>query len=127
MAFSHLIAHLLDDPGVANAITALERQSVIVSDLPVSARAALSAAAIQRHSGSILVAASRGDRAETLASAIAEYVPTRSVVLWPAPEALPYEQLPFDLETAVERAALLDLLSRPISEQGPILVTPAHG
>src|SRR5215207_5882304 len=128
MAFSHLIDHLLDDPGVANAITALERQSIVVSDLPIPARAALSAAAIQRHSGSILVAASRGDRAETLASAIAEYVPSRSVVLWPAPEALPYEQLPFDLETAVERAALLDLLSRPISsEPGPILVTPAHG
>src|SRR5215211_5850581 len=128
MAFSHLIAHLLDDPGVANAITALERQSVIVSDLPVSARAALSAAAIQRHSGSILVAASRGDRAETLASAIAEYVPKRSVVLWPSPESLPYEQLPFDLETATERAALLDMLSQPApSEQGPIVVTPTHG
>ena len=49
-------------------------------------------------------------------------------MLWPAPEALPYEQLPFDLETATERAALLDLLSRPLpSEPGPILVTPAHG
>src|SRR5215207_7917695 len=128
MAFSHLIDHLLDDPGVANAITALERQSMVVSDLPIPARAALAAAAISRHSGSVLVAASRGDRAETLASAIAEYVPRRSVVLWPAPEALPYEQLPFDLETATERASLLDQLSRPTpSEPGPILVTSAHG
>ncbi|MCD6033717.1 MAG: hypothetical protein K0S78_5903, partial [Thermomicrobiales bacterium] len=113
MAFSHLIDHLLDDPGVAEAISALERQSISVPDLPVSARAALAAAAISRHTGSVLVAAARGDRAEVLAAAIAEYVPARSVVLWPAPEALPYEQLPFDLETATERAALLDLLSRP--------------
>ena len=67
MAFSHLIDHLLDDPGVADAIAALERQSIVVPDLPVSARAALAAAAISRHSGSVLVAASRGDRAETLA------------------------------------------------------------
>ena len=90
MAFSHLIDHLLDDPGVADAIAALERQSIVVSDLPVSARAALAAAAISRQSGPVLVAASRGDRAETLAAAIAEYLPTRSVALWPVPEALPY-------------------------------------
>src|SRR5215213_7022949 len=131
MAFSHLIDHLLDDPGVADAIAALERQSIVIPDLPVSARAALAAAAISRQSGPILIVASRADRAETLATAIAEYVPQRSVALWPAPEALPYEQLPFDLETATERAALLDLLSRPArqvpSEPPPILVTPAHG
>src|SRR5215210_5032819 len=111
MAFSHLIDHLLHDPDAAGAIAALERHSIVVPDLPLSAKAALAAAAISRQSGSVLVAASRGDRAETLAAAIAEYVPTRSVVLWPAPEALPYEQLPFDLETATERAAVLDSLS----------------
>src|SRR4051794_28692801 len=128
MTFSHLIDHLLDDPGVAAAITVLERQSIVIPDLPVSARAALAAAAISRQSGPVLIAASRADRAETLAAAIAEYAPTRSVALWPAPEALPYEQLPFDLETATERAALLDSLSRPVpSEQGTVLVTPAHG
>src|SRR5829696_3231123 len=128
MAFPHLIDHLLDDPGVEDAVAALERQSIVIPDLPVTARAALAAAAISRQSGSVLVAASRGDRAETLASAIAEYVPARSVALWPAPEALPDEQLPFDLETATERAALLDQLSRAApSDPGPILVTPAHG
>ena len=110
MAFSHLINHLRDDPGVADAITALDRQSIVVPDLPVSARPAFAAAAMSGHFGSVLVAASRGDRAETLAGAIAEYVPTRPVALWPAPEALPYEQLPFDLETATERAELLELL-----------------
>src|SRR5215207_2173468 len=128
MAFPHLIDHLLDDPGVEDAVAALERQSIVIPDLPVTARAALAAAAISRQSGSVLVAASRADRAESLTSAIAEYIPARSVALWPAPEALPYEQLPFDLETATERAALLDSLSRPEpSELGPVLVTPAHG
>src|SRR5215210_7583550 len=128
MAFSHLIDHLLDDPGVEHAIAALERQSIVIPDLPVAVRAAVAAAAISRHSGSVLVAASRGDRAETLASAIAEYLPNRSVALWPAPEALPYEQLPFDLETATERAAVLDSLSGATpTELGSVLVTPAHG
>ena len=128
MAFSHLIDHLLGDPGIADAIAVLERQSIVVPDVPASAKPALAAAAISRHPGSVLVATSRGDRAESLAAAIAEYAPTRSVRVWTAPEALPYEQLPFDLETATERAALLDLLSRPTpSEPGPVLVTPAHG
>src|SRR5215204_7117125 len=128
MAFSHLIDHLLEDPGIAKAIAILEHQSVVVPDLSVSARAAFAAAAVSRHRAPILIAASRGDRAESLASAIAEYVPDRTITSWPAPEALPYEQLPFDLATATERAALLDLLSRPApSEPGPILVTPAHG
>ena len=128
MAFSHIIDHLLEDPGVASVVSALERQSIVVPDLPVSARAALAAAAVSRHSGPVLVAASRGDRAETLAATIAEYVPDRPIVLWPAPEALPYEQLPFDLETATDRAALLDMLASPASSDfGPVLVTPAHG
>ncbi|HLL51253.1 MAG TPA: hypothetical protein VK356_11355, partial [Thermomicrobiales bacterium] len=128
MAFSHLIEHLLDDPGVAEAIGVLEHRSIAVPDLSVSARAALAASAVSRHREPILIVASRGDRAETLASTIAEYVPDRTVATWPAPEALPYEQLPFDLETATERAALLDELSRSSSSApGLVLVTPAHG
>jgi transcription-repair coupling factor (superfamily II helicase) len=94
MAFSHLIEHLLDDPGVAEAIGVLEHRSIAVPDLSVSARAALAASAVSRHREPILIVASRGDRAETLASTIAEYVPDRTVATWPAPEALPYEQLP---------------------------------
>src|SRR5688500_5339829 len=97
MAFPQLIDHLLDDPGVEGAISGLDVRSIVIPDLPVAARAALAASAISRQSGSVLVAASRGDRAVPLASTIAEYVPARSVALWPAPEALPYEQLPLDL------------------------------
>ena len=113
MAFSHLIDHLRDDPGVAAALAALERRSVVVPDLPVSARNALAAVAAGRHAGPVLVVASRADRAESLAGALAEYCPAQTVLTWPAPEALPFEQLPFDLETATERAALLDLALPP--------------
>ena len=128
MAFSHLIDHLRDDPGVAAVLDALARRSVVVPDLANSARNAVAAAAASRHTGPILAVASRADRAETLAAALAEYCPTLPVLIWPAPEALPFEQLPFDLETATERAALLDLLCRPPTGQyAPVVVTAAHG
>ncbi len=128
MAFSHLIGHLLEDSSVAAAIEALDSQAIAVPDLPLSARTAVAAAAISRHNGPALIVVSRGDRAEALATAIAEYLPSRTVLTWPAPEALPYEQLPFDLETATERSALLDRLSRHDRSIGHlIVVTPAHG
>ena len=128
MAFSHLIDHLRDDPGIAAALTALNRGSITIPDLPLPARAAIASVAIQAHPGPALVVASRADRAEALATAIAEYLPSRTLVAWPAPEALPYEQLPFDLETATERAALLDALAgRPAAADSPIVVTPVHG
>jgi transcription-repair coupling factor (superfamily II helicase) len=127
MALAHLVDHLIEDPGVAAVLSTLATRTVTVPDLPASARAALAAAAISRHTGPVLVIASRGDRAETFASALGEYLPSRPAVTWPAPEALPYEQLPFDLETATDRAALLHRLAAPSSEPGPVVVTPIHG
>jgi transcription-repair coupling factor (superfamily II helicase) len=128
MAFPHLIDHLCQDPGVAAAIEALDCQSIAIPDISSSGRAAIAAAAASRRQGPLLIVASRGDRAEALAAAIAEYLPERTVLIWPAPEALPYEQLPFDLETATERAALLDTLSaRDDTGTPPIVITPARG
>jgi transcription-repair coupling factor (superfamily II helicase) len=125
MAFSHLIDHLRDDPGVAAMLAELDRRSVVAPDLPVSARNAVAAVAASRRAGPVLIVAARADRAESLAAALGEYLPARTVLTWPAPEALPFEQLPFDLETATERAAMLDLLCG--GRIDPILVTPAHG
>jgi transcription-repair coupling factor (superfamily II helicase) len=127
MAFPHLVAHLVEDRDVAGAVAALERESVAVPDLPRSARAALAAAAIVRAKGPVLVVVSRGDRADAMAGALAEYLPDRPISVWPAPEALPYEQLPFDLETATERVALLDTLTTQDAASAPVIVTPVHG
>src|SRR4249920_868898 len=91
MAFSHLIDHLREDPGVASALAALDKQSILIPDLGLPARAAVAAAAIDRHAGQALIVASRADRAEGLAAALAEYLPQQSVLAWPTPEALPYE------------------------------------
>lgn len=128
MTLSHLVDQLFDDPGIASAISALGRGSITVPHLPIAAKAPLIAAAATRNLAPVLVIVSRGDRAETMASAIAEYVGSRPVLTWPAPEALPYEQLPFDLQTATERASLLDALTPAgPGRDAPILVTPVHG
>src|SRR4051794_9105696 len=128
MAFSHLIDHLLEDPGVASTLAALKQQSILIPDLGVPARAALTAAAITSHPGPTLVVASRADRAEELAAALAEYLPQRSVLAWPTPEALPYEQLPFDLQAATYRAALLSAVANPQTHPAnTVVVTAARG
>lgn len=128
MAFSHLIGHLLEDPGVASALAALEKQSILIPDLGIPARAAIAAAAVDRHRGPALVVASRADRAEELAAALAEYLPQRSVLAWPTPEALPYEQLPFDLQAATYRAALLSAVANPqAGAADSVVVTAPHG
>lgn len=128
MAFSHLIASLSDDPGVSRALELLQQQSIVVPDLQPPAKAVLAATALARHKGPALVVTSRGDRAETLAGALAEYLPQRQILSWPAPEALPYEQLPFDLQAATDRASLLQLMSEPgAPAEQPVVVTAAHG
>jgi transcription-repair coupling factor (superfamily II helicase) len=127
MAFSHLLDHLLESPTLAQAISRLEGTSVAVPDLARSARVAVAAAAVRNNRGPVLTVVSRGDRADVFASALAEYLPEREVATWLAPEALPYEQLPFDLETATERVAILDGLLHASPERGPVVVTPVHG
>lgn len=127
MALSHLATQLQSSADVASALDALQSHSIIIPDLPVSARAALAALAISRQTLPVLVVAPRGDRSESIAGAISEFLPTHPVLSWPAPEALPYEQLPFDLQTATERAALLDMLLQPVLFPPPVIVTPAHG
>jgi transcription-repair coupling factor (superfamily II helicase) len=127
MAFPHLLDHLLENPDAAEAVSTLDRVAVAVPDLSRSARVAVAAAAILRSRGPVLAIVSRGDRADHFASALTEYLPGRPVAIWPAPEALPYEQLPFDLETATERVALLDALLHAGPESAPVIVTPVHG
>jgi transcription-repair coupling factor (superfamily II helicase) len=132
MTLSHLLPALRAEPPVASLIGALDqdRGRVAIADLPVSARPPVAAALLHDETRPALVVTARADRAEALAQALAEYLPpTREPVLWPAPEALPYEQLPFDLETATRRVAILDRLVRwrDVGGSAPVLVTSVHG
>jgi transcription-repair coupling factor (superfamily II helicase) len=128
MPFSHLVDQLLTDPTLHAAISALESRSVAAPEIPTTARAAVAATAARGSTGPMLVISSRGDRADTMAAALAEYLPARPIFSWPAPEALPYEQLPFDLQSATERASLLARLANPGGpEPDPIVVVSARG
>src|SRR5687767_253090 len=72
------------------------RTRVAITDLPVAARPAVAAAGLATRQGPSLVVTARADRAEALCDALSEFLPPeRQAVVWPAPEALPYEQLPF--------------------------------
>jgi len=85
-------------------------------------------AAIASHSNRpILIVTAREDRAAQLSDALSEFMSgNRRVEHWPGPEALPYEQLPFDLETSTRRVAILNRLVTG-SESSPIITASAHG
>lgn len=128
MARSHLVTQLFADPGISTAVELLATRSVTIPHLPAAAKAPLIAAALTTTSDPVLIVVSRNDRAETLASALVEFTRQRSIVTWPAPEALPYEQLPFDLQATTDRIAILDsLANRAQPEPAPILISSVHG
>ncbi|MFT4037414.1 MAG: transcription-repair coupling factor [Thermomicrobiales bacterium] len=126
MLLSHLATQLAADPSVETALRAVRTRAVDVQHAPAAARAAIAAAAIAQETTPTLVLAPRADRADRFAVALAEQLPGHDVVIWPAPEALPYEQLPFDLQTSAERAAILGQLASPTARP-LVVVAPPQG
>src|SRR5688572_22376416 len=106
MTLSHLMPILRDDPTLEPLLSGIGRAQgrVAVADLPASARPMVAAIALNEGARPGLVVTARADRAEAFAAALREYLPQeREPIVWPAPEALPYEQLPFDLNKATLR------------------------
>jgi transcription-repair coupling factor (superfamily II helicase) len=96
-----------------------------IADIPLTARPALAALIIAASDRPVLLVTARDDRADLLCSAINEFLPAnRQAQLWPAPEALPYEQLPVDFDASARRVSLLHGLSATRSQ---VLVSPARG
>jgi transcription-repair coupling factor (superfamily II helicase) len=80
-----------------------------ITDFPDSAGPALAAALIREIESSSLVVTTRRERADYLAVALAEYLGSdHDVSVWHSPDALPYEQLPTDLEAGVRRVQMLN-------------------
>ncbi|HEU0114346.1 MAG TPA: hypothetical protein VFQ80_06710, partial [Thermomicrobiales bacterium] len=132
MTLEHLLPLLTADPALGARLTALAPGAAQTIDaVPAAARPALAAAAIvSRPTASALIVAARGERADRFAAALASYLPAdRQPLLWPSPEALPFEQLPFDLEVATNRVAILDRLraARRGAAVGPVVVATASG
>ncbi|MCC6312425.1 MAG: transcription-repair coupling factor [Thermomicrobiales bacterium] len=134
MSLRHLLPLLTEHPPLAAAFAALARpgEPARLADRPAAARPAVIAAAIAHHDRPTLIVTARADRADALAAALGEYLPDeRQPLLWPASEALPYEQLPFDLELSTRRVALLHALQPWLHGKGagapPVVVAPVHG
>ena len=134
MSLRPLVQLIEQNPEIASVLSSIGPGATVrLLDVPPAARAAVTAAAIDTQRPPVVVViTSRGDRAEAFASAIDEYLPSdRKAVLWPAPEALPFEQLPFDAELSANRVAILNAMRmRSMGEQtGPplVVVVPIRG
>ena len=132
MTLSHLLPTLRDSSSVRDLLGRLaastDAERLRVADLPAAARPALAAAVLAERRSPSLVLTARADRADALCAALSELLPpARRPVVWPAPEALPFEQLPFDLATATQRVAILDRLRRAGGDDSPVVVASVHG
>ncbi len=129
MTLTHLLPSLQREPVIAElaAFAAGENSRVSITDLPSSFRPAAIAAIGNAAQRPVLIVTSRADRADLLCTAINEFLPAeRQARLWVGPEALPYEQLPFDLAASADRVALLGSLTEQ-AQMAPIVVASAHG
>lgn len=127
MTLSHITPLLQFNPVVQRLTTKKPRGGIrSVDGVPPAASGAIIASLASDASSPILVLTPREDRADRMAAALAEWVPTKvNVHRWPAADALPYEQLPFDRWQASHRLAVLDLLGQQDSPETRIIVASA--
>ena len=113
MNLAHLVPDLLQNPSVKRLVKRVEQgQNASAVDLPFAARPVIIAAIAAQVDRPIIVVSSRGDRADVLSSAVAEFMDgNRSVVHWPAPAALPYERLPRDSDQSADYVAALQQMA----------------
>jgi transcription-repair coupling factor (superfamily II helicase) len=109
LTLSQITQQLLSHEAVTETLKRTGRGEVAnVVDFPDSAGPALAAALIQSASRPTLVVTTRRERADMLAMALGEYLgPDFKVDVWNSSDALPYEQLPIDLEAGVQRVRTL--------------------
>lgn len=95
-------------------------------DMPDAVRPLLAAIAGIEHGGTTLVITSRRDRANAFVGALREYLPSDvTLERWIAPDALPWEQLPVDLDASVERTRALAQFGFKL-KQPRIIVAPVQ-
>jgi transcription-repair coupling factor (superfamily II helicase) len=130
MTLSHLLPQLESSRGLKEAgrLLGKREETVRLVDLPLSSRPAVIAGLVSQAQRPVMIITAREDRAAQLSDAISEFLlDPRQLERWPGPEALPYEQLPFDLEVATRRVAILDRLLERRDNVLPVVVASAHG
>jgi transcription-repair coupling factor (superfamily II helicase) len=109
VSLSHITTDLMEYDAIRQALHRIrEGMRANIADFPDAAGPALASAMIRQLDSSALVVTTRQDRADYLAVALGEYLGSGyEVAVWNAPDALPYEQLPTDLEAGVRRVQVL--------------------
>ncbi|MDQ3653762.1 MAG: hypothetical protein M3457_01605, partial [Chloroflexota bacterium] len=128
MSLSHITTDLIQHDAVRQAVDLVRDGSPAnIADFPDAAGPALASALIRELESSALIVTTRQDRADYLSIALAEYLGTDyEVAVWNAPDALPYEQLPNDLEAGVRRVQMLHRMrSRDTNRR--VWVAPVNG
>jgi transcription-repair coupling factor (superfamily II helicase) len=126
----HLLPAFVASESVKRLLAALDlgQSPIRIFDLPTAARPVAIAAVVRRATAPTLIVTSRDDRAESLCAAVNEFLPRDlQAVVWPAPDGLPYEQLPFDLEVSTQRVALLDHLVQQDPASPPVVFASIRG
>jgi len=128
VSLSHITTDLIQHDAVRQALDLVRDGSrANIADFPDAAGPALAAALIRELESSALIVTTRQDRADYLSIALAEYLGTEyEVAVWNAPDALPYEQLPNDLEAGVRRVQMLHRM-RSSDTNRRVWVTPVNG
>jgi len=100
-----------------------------VEGVPAAARAVVLGALARLRERPMLVVVSRQDVAARLHESLACYLADgEELFLWPAQDALPYEQLPVDPVASAQRLAILTrLLDARDGGGAPVLVVSARG
>jgi len=127
LSLSHLLPTIANYAPLKDALSGLSRgENRTLADMPEAMRPVIAAAVASRSPGPVLVLTSRRDRADALASAIAEYLPSDiQLHQWAAPDAQPWEQLPIDTEASIQRVQVMEALqSHP--DTPSVIVAPVH-
>ena len=90
--------------------------------LPTSARAPVAASMLSEHSTPLLIVSPRFDRVLTLAQELPYWTPLTPVAIFPEPDPLFYEKLPWGVQTRLQRAEILARLASMTTADGSIIL-----
>ncbi|HEU5327823.1 MAG TPA: transcription-repair coupling factor [Thermomicrobiales bacterium] len=135
MLLTALLDNIAGDLAVRELVQALgtaEPGAAFALDgVPPAARAVMLATLAREHDRPLLIVTSRQETALRLHDSLACYLdPREELFLWPAHDALPYEQLPGDPVASAARLGLLDRLLQAREGEltgGFVLIASARG
>jgi transcription-repair coupling factor (superfamily II helicase) len=127
LSLSHILdrfEHLTLPPGPS----ATDRQISWTSRLLTPARPAAIAAYVATHRRPVLIVTPRQEIADRIAGAIDTFLPgSGRVMMWTAPDPLPYEQMPHDPILSASRIEILGALRDPGLPEPAVIVTTVRG